>query len=59
MQGEIRYNMETDVMTYLWDGKDVSEDEYDANYDKLVKDVKLKDIEWLVNTEENRGEVIK
>lgn len=56
---EMRYNMETNVTTYLWDGKEVSEDEYNANYEKSVDEDKLKDIEWFENTEENRGEVFK
>jgi len=59
LMGEMRYNMETKVTTYLWDSKEVSEDEYNSNYEKLVDEDKLKDVEWFENTEENREEVFK
>lgn len=59
LMGEDHYNMETDVRTYFWGGKEVPEDKYNSLYEKFVKDAKLKDIEWLENTEENREKVFE
>jgi len=59
LMGEIRYNMETKAVMHLWNGKEVSEEEYNSNHEKLVKDTELKNIEWLENTEENREKVFE